>query len=74
MMNGVQSRQVEQSITEYPEYQELCLRTSSGNCSQIFSFATFMHTSPVTLEANEVILQEECVLALRFRGGLNTPY
>jgi hypothetical protein len=64
--NGVQSRQVEKDITEFPEYEQICLRTESGKCSEVFSFATFMHTSPSSLESEELTLAEECVPVFPF--------
>ena len=41
----MQARKIENTIKGYPEYEQICQRECNGECQEILSFATFVHTS-----------------------------
>ena len=60
MWFGVQARRIENTIKAYPEYEQICQRECSGQCQEILSFATFVHTSKESYRTGELELLDEC--------------
>lgn len=56
----MQARKVEERIKAYPEFSDICARECSGECQEILSFATFVHTSKESYLTGEITLEEEC--------------
>ena len=56
----MQARKIENTIKGYPEYEQICQRECNGECQEILSFATFVHTSKESYLTGNLELTDEC--------------